>query len=812
MSLWFCALILPLLVAATVGGQEPPRTVALWLFDEQIGIYPSCVLGDAAWGNFPLVIGPGGQIIEGKFGHALATCQPPKISYPPEEYLIGLAEKQTAAINRPDAAPAITWANNKFCALMTRGERHLRQEVDFASPTQSDLNLGNTDWTIEFWLAHDDQTPKEDGVVFEIGKGPRGANDHVTSLLVTPDRAGFTLVNQPSGTRLEIPSAKPVAGQWSHYAFVYDAAGGQLRHYVDGHLQPLPAKCRLASLSTGDEDYMSLGRDARWNRPLGGALDELRVSRGQVYDREFQPPASFSKYQHGYQPPKLLAGPPLLFGAQANKKDIVDLGNRKHLFLDDALLAQSNGIAFQANPPRLAELVLENVGFSNHVTVFEDEESGDGLVRLYFRGPKDCLQVWVSNDGVHFHAPDLGTQYEGLKNVVITDPVGLGTLFIDPNAPKEERIKYFSGYRGRGQYVYSSPDGYHFTRNETSSLPFRGASQSLVFYDDQRQVYVGYHRTDMYRTPFGKTERGAVMTETKDLMRPWPFRPVSQDEQSALEEKLRIGRKNPYYVDNGPVTPPGFGVEYPRVFAPIEGLDSPGVDIYVPKCEKYQWAPDGYVAFPLMYFHYEGDGPETRHVLGEENRGRGSGPLETQLAVSRDGIHWKRYPRPTYLGIGRHAGLDLKRTYIAHKMVRRGDELWQYYVGCETYHSPFQKEGREAILRTVQRLDGFVSADFDYTGGEFTTRPLRFTGNRLMLNVDTDATGFLQIGLLDESGKSLDGFKVDDCIYVNDDSTHAEAEWMKRGKDLSSVAGKAVRLVFRGRGAKLFSLQFVEAK
>ena len=49
------------------------ETVALWLFDEQIGLYPSCLLSDANSGNCPCVLGPGGQIVEGKFGNALGA-------------------------------------------------------------------------------------------------------------------------------------------------------------------------------------------------------------------------------------------------------------------------------------------------------------------------------------------------------------------------------------------------------------------------------------------------------------------------------------------------------------------------------------------------------------------------------------------------------------------------------------------------------------------------------------------------------------------------------------------------------------------
>ena len=174
----------------------------------------------------------------------------------------------------------------------------------------------------------------------------------------------------------------------------------------------------------------------------------------------------------------------------------------------------------------------------------------------------------------------------------------------------------------------------------------------------------------------------------------------------------------------------------------------------MPKNLKYPWATDTYFAFPIMYFHYHDDGPETRQELGKRERDRGSGPLETQIAVSRDGIHWKRYPRPAYIKIGRHEGLDIHKNYIAHGMVRRGEEIWQYYLGSEQYHSSWSKEGREAVFRVVQRFDGFISADTPYTGGKLVTRPLTFEGNRLVLNIDTGATGYAQIGILDEDGRA----------------------------------------------------------
>lgn len=789
------------LLSCHVGCVASAETVALWLFDEQVGLYPSCVLGDARAQEFPLVLGTGGRIVPGRFGNALEPAQQREVQYPREHY--GLEGDDVDGARQP-----LTWETADFCALMTRGENHLRKEVGFASPLQSRLNLAAFDWTVEFWYLPT-KAAGDEGVVFELGRGPRGRGGPVTQLILNSDRRGFVLVNQPAGIELRIPSRAqaldPQRPGWHHLAFVYAAASGQLRHFVDGRLQPLPDPCELQPLDHGTGDYFCVGRDGDWRRPLPGRIDELRFSDNQVYREPFEPPGSFSTlFGSDYEPTPLRQGPPLLFTANAPRDGVVALGGRKHLFVDDALVADTENIQFRVHPPRLAERIADDI--HGHLTLYE---GADGLIRLYYQGPRKSLAVMTSRDGVHWEKPDLGRSYHGARNVVIEDPVGLGSVFVDPNASAAQRVKYFSGYRGRGFFVYWSPDGFAFQRNETSALPQRGASQSIVFYDDQRRVYAGYHRSDMAKTVGGKTLRTFVMTETRDILRPWPFRRVSQHEQQAVAKTRRLSTKNPWYIDNGPLTPPGFGLEFPTVFAPVEGLDPVGTDIYVPKCLKYPWAPDTYLAFPTVYFHYHGDGPDTRRQLGLRRRRRGSGPTETQVAVSRNGIDWKRYPRPTYIGNGRHGGRDIHMAYAAQGMVRRGTEIWQYYLGTEKYHSSWTGRRRPSLFRVVQRVDGFVSADAPYTGGTLTTRPLTFAGNRLVLNIDTDATGYAQVGLMDADGRPIPGFGLDECVYINGDYVDTEVEWTDRGTDVQSLAGQTVRIVVRMRGSSLYSLQFV---
>ncbi|MXX63220.1 MAG: LamG domain-containing protein [Holophagales bacterium] len=826
----------------------PPavETTALWLFDEPAGLYPSHTLDDMSDNDMVLTLGLGAQVAPGRYGNAL-LLEPldPPLDVPPAEEKPGEFGLARLPVPEGRTVEPLSWFTAHFAALMTSGENHLRKQVGHKNPTASALNLGDFDWTVEFWHSPGDaafggsrpegrrtdtlpaaDTPTAgEAVVFEIGTGPRGENDIVTQLSWSADRSHFTLVNQPGGASIDIPTADPDATPtWRHYAFTYDATTDQLRHYVDGALQPLSPPTALEALPEGDEAYFTLGTDALWNHRLTGLLDEFRVSRGLVYTADFDPPATFATTP---EPVELTKGPPLLFAADtsvtdAPTADLTDtdaasntplhLATRKHLFIDAALLADTADATFTVNPPRRAERVIDNIKgtFRKHLTVASGD---DGVIRIYNSREEDHLAVYTSTDGVHFDRPDQGRgEINGHRNIVIPDMVGgLGNPFWDPQAPPDERWKYLTDYQRRGLYLYTSADGYNWTRRRNIVLPFRSGTQSSTYYDDQRQVYMAYHRSGIFHTPGGVTQRSSVVTEHEDLRATQPFKPLTQQEYFDLRAEYPLRDPLPWWVDNGPLTPGGFGMEYPHLFDPTPE-DPVGTDFYLTKAMKYPYAPDTYLAFPVGYFHYYGDGPEARRALGLEERGLGSGPLESQIAVSRNGLDWKRHPEPAYVGIGRHQGRDVVTAYIGHGMIRRGEELWQYYFGETHYHSPHTQDpdGR-GVYRLVQRLDGFISLDSPY-GHETTvvTRPLTFDGDRLQLNVDTDAVGYLQVGFLDEQGEPIEGYTVDDCVYVNGDFIAKEVDWLETGADVSPLAGRTVQVVFRMRGAKLYAMQFVE--
>ena len=817
--------ILVMLFILLFSEQLLSQTVALWLFDEQPGLYPSCVLDDAGPNDYPLVIGQGGVIVPGKFGNALEPSIREEHGYIANMLLknaerIDGGEKfglKELPVPEGRTVKPMTWINARFCAFMTGGENHLRKQVGFPHVTETKMNLGDFDWTVEFWFKPVFLS-KENGVIFEIGTGPRGENNQVTKLLYAKDMDGFILVNEPADIILNIPSngeaLNPQHKEWHHAAFVYDSNDKQLSHFLDGKRQLKPEKCTLKSLLTGEEDYMSIGRNGLWNQALSGQLDELRFSAGMVYKDDFIPPESFSPLKISFKNEDTSeTNLPLLFAQNETGDDVIDLGQRSYLFIDDAIVERKEHISFVVNPPQIMECVIDSIegAFRKHVSVIEDEY---GLIRLYYGGPDDYLEVQTSHDGIRWEKPDLKHgEFHGLKNIAIPEPTAMGNVFIDPIASPQKRWKYVTGYHDRGVYVYSSPDGWLFKREKTAILPFRAGSQSNVFYDDQRKLYIEYHRSDFGKTVAGETQREFVMVEAEDILSPHSFEPVSAKESIKAAKTKRLREPNPWYLDNGPLTPGGFGIEFPAIFAPIDSIDPVGTDIYVPKAIKYPWAPDVYLAFPLFYFHYESDGPLTRRTLMDPERRRGSGPIETQLSVSRDGIHWTRFPRPTYVGIGQFGNHDIRQAYTAHGLIRRGNEIWQYVFAETRDHSSWLEKGEyvRAVYRLRQRLDGFVSADTPYDKeGIIVTKPLKFKGNHLKLNIDTDAAGYAQIGFLNEKGEPVDGFSVDNCVYINGDFIDTNVEWLDRGTDISELSGKTIQIVFRMRGCKLYSMKFTD--
>jgi hypothetical protein len=111
------------------------------------------------------------------------------------------------------------------------------------------------------------------------------------------------------------------------------------------------------------------------------------------------------------------------------------------------------------------------------------------------------------------------------------------------------------------------------------------------------------------------------------------------------------------------------------------------------------------------------------------------------------------------------------------------------------------------LRRFTYRVDGFVSVQASPGGGEFVTKPLRFTGGRLVINSVTRKEGSVRVELQDGEGHPIEGFRLGDCPALRGDAVEQTVTW-KGGDDLSSLVGRPIRVRFQLSDADVFSLQF----
>lgn len=92
-------------------------------------------------------------------------------------------------------------------------------------------------------------------------------------------------------------------------------------------------------------------------------------------------------------------------------------------------------------------------------------------------------------------------------------------------------------------------------------------------------------------------------------------------------------------------------------------------------------------------------------------------------------------------------------------------------------------------------------------GGELITRPLTFTGDKLVLNFSSAAAGGIRVEIQDANGKVIPGFNYNDCPEIFGDSIQRVVSW-RNGSNVSVLEGKPIRLRFVLKDADLFSFRF----
>lgn len=458
----------------------------------------------------------------------------------------------------------------------------------------------------------------------------------------------------------------------------------------------------------------------------------------------------------------------------------------RHLFLDPAFLQKADGTALRVNPPVRKELVIqpdkpwEKLMISFFLTVRDE----GGKLRMWYicrdADNQPNVAYAESADGVAWAKPNLGiVDYHGsTDNNLVGIPSLEGVVYRDPKAatPAEQYI-YVTHVKGKGMVRFTSPDGLRWRADEKPLIPFSCDTQNVTFWDERVGQYVLYLRSWAEDKDWTKRLRRVVRLTADKLTEPLPIRPAGDEPPEAK-------RRGQPHIFN----------EVPTVFA-ADAADPPNVDVYNLSAQPYPLDPQWTVGFPSFFLR---------------EKGVSDGRLEVQFTGSRDGIAWQRYDRRPYVTLGPPGSDTANIVFIGTGMAVRGNEIWQYGTGFRSRHGDVGERKRQTdgvIYRYVQRLDGFVSLDFDKTDATCTTAPVKIDGPRLCVNVDTGALGNLRVGLLDEAGRPIPGFGIDDCLPIHCNSVRATVVWKGR-PDLAALKDKNVQVTFSGTRARLYSFYF----
>ena len=179
--------------------------------------------------------------------------------------------------------------------------------------------------------------------------------------------------------------------------------------------------------------------------------------------------------------------------------------------------------------------------------------------------------------------------------------------------------------------------------------------------------------------------------------------------------------------------------------------------------------------------------------------------VHCELAWSPNTRDWERIDpgTPLIANGGKPRDYDWGTVYAAAPVVL-DHEVRIYYGAGNGTHSNW-RDGFLALA--TLRPDGFASVTAPLAGGEITTKPLRFSGNRLAINYSTSAAGSVRVEIQDAEGRPIPGFTLEDCPEIIGDQIERTVSW-KQGPDLGLLAGKPIRLRFVLKDADLYALRF----
>ncbi len=437
----------------------------------------------------------------------------------------------------------------------------------------------------------------------------------------------------------------------------------------------------------------------------------------------------------------------------------IDVG--RQLFVDDFLIEKTTlkrtfhqAKKFEGNPvfkaetkhelagSTLGEKGQEAVTYLGHGGVFYDPAQKH-FKMFYTAGWRGPLALATSTDLKTWTRPDLGIDEDNLLLAKGRDAGGDNSLWLDL-ASKDARLKLLTDRGKEGHFLQSSADGRAW---EVSAPTGKAADYCSIFHNPFRDVWCYSIKQG------GKHGRNRWYHESRDFMQ---------------------------------------GADWSKsvFWANADRLDEPDPQVGVP-AQLYSLSAVAYesVMLGMLQIHL---GPDNKIC----DEGKFPKITELKLGFSRDGFHWDRPDRRAFIAAARKEG-DWDRAYLhttTGVCVVLDDQLvFPYcgYSGIAPSGTRGMYSGAGIGLATLRR-DGFASMEGP---GEMTTRPLKFKGKHLFVNVN----GEVRVELLDEAGNVIRSSKV-----ASGDQTKLKVEWAD-ASDLSGQTGKNVKFRFHLTKGSLYA-------
>lgn len=465
-----------------------------------------------------------------------------------------------------------------------------------------------------------------------------------------------------------------------------------------------------------------------------------------------------------------------------NRPAVVPIDVGRQLFIDDFLIEETTmsrtfhkAVYHPANPILRPESNWETYDdiaartgkpFNPTAMVFSDGvffDRKDRTFKLWYMagyGTSTCLAL--SSDGIRWEKPAFDVR-KG-TNIVHPHTRDSSTVWLDHFATDPRQRFKMSYWHDHLLKLAVSPDGIHWTIiGETG----RAGDRSTFFFNPFRRVWVFGVRADQY----------AVQSQSGRYRRYWE----SADFAAAVNWS---GRPSVAWVKSDSADP--------------DRPDGGRPELYNLDCVGYESLMLG------LFTVWRGES-----LLREKIN-------EIALGFSRDGFHWDRPDRSTFIGVSQKEG-DWNWANVQSAggcCLVVGDELY-FYVSGRQGRPGTEEPGVCTTGLAKLRRDGFASMDWrpgeggilrgridSNAAGRLTTRPLQFKGRHLFINAELP-DGQLRVEVLDTNGEVIAPFTAAACVPVSGNGTKLAVNW--NGAALADLAGRIVRFRFTITKGRLYA-------